>query len=84
MHLTSALNFLEKNTQTLLIVIITLELLNSLLGNFNAALDSHQHAFDIRLKLFGGDHVCTAHIFLSLITTQFSPTNADSFFTAHI
>ena len=46
------------------------------LGNFNAALDSKQHALDIRLKLFGRDHACTAFSFLSLLPTRFSLTNA--------
>ena len=43
-----------------------------LLGNFDAALDSKQHALDIHLKLFGEDHACTADSYLSLSTTQFS------------
>ena len=42
------------------------------LGNFNAALDSEQHALDIRLKLFGEDHPCTADSYLSLSMTHIS------------
>ena len=42
------------------------------LGNFNAALASKQHALDIRLKLFGEDHPCTADSYLSLSMTQIS------------
>ena len=70
MHLTSALNCLEKNTQTLLIVIIALELLNISLGNFNAALYSKQHTLDIHLKLFGEEHADTANSYHSLGITQ--------------
>ena len=32
------------------------------LGDFNAALDSKQHALDIRRKLFRKEHACTAVI----------------------
>ena len=86
MHLTSAVICLEKNTQTLLIVNIALAVTQHSLKDFNAALDSKQHALDIRLKLFGGDHACTASSFLSHISTQFSLTNdaLDYFFTALI
>ena len=41
-----------------------------LLGNFNAALDSEQHALDIRLKLFGEKHAHTARSYNIPGTTQ--------------
>ena len=41
------------------------------LGNFDAALDSIQHALDIRLKLFGEDHPRTADSYLILSTLHF-------------
>ena len=49
MHLTSAVNCWEKNTQTLLIVNIALAVTQHSLRDFNAALDSKEHALDIRL-----------------------------------
>ena len=44
-------------------------------GNFNAALDSKQHALDIRLKLFGEEHASTANSYHNLGTTQHSLGN---------
>ena len=45
------------------------------LGYFNAALDSEQHALDIRLKLFGEEHAVTANSYHSLGATQHSLGN---------
>ena len=43
---------------------------NILLETFKAALGSNQHALDIRLKLFGGDHADTAKSYHNLGSTQ--------------
>ena len=40
------------------------------LGDFKAALQSHQRALDIRVKLFGEDHQSTADCYYSLGITQ--------------
>ena len=45
------------------------------LGNFNAALDSIQHATDIRIKLFGEQHAVTANSYVTLGITQHSLGN---------
>ena len=41
-------------------------------GDFEAALDSEQHALEIRLKLFGEEHVSTANSYHNLGVTQHS------------
>ena len=40
------------------------------LGDFTSALQSHQHALDIRVKLFGEKHSVTAQSYYSLGVTQ--------------
>ena len=45
------------------------------IGNFNAALDSEQHALDIRLELFGEEHAHTANSYHNLGTIQHSLGN---------
>ena len=45
------------------------------LGNLDAALDSKQHALNIRLKLFGEEHANTADSYHNLGTTQHSLGN---------
>ena len=78
MHLTSALNSLEKNTQELLIVNNNLGITQHSLGNFNAALDSYEHALDIRLKLFGEEHEVTAKSYFSLGISQHALGNFEA------
>ena len=46
------------------------------LGYLNAALDSHRHALDIRLKPFGEEHVSTADSYDNLGITQPSLGNS--------
>ena len=42
-----------------------------LAGNFNAALESEQHALEIHLKLFGEEHAVTANSYHNLGITQY-------------
>ena len=73
MHLTSALNCSEKNTQTLLSDSYhNLGVTQHSLGDFNAALDSLHHALDIRFKLFGVEHASTDDSYYNLGGTQHS------------
>ena len=68
-----------KNTQALLIVIIySLGITQHSLGNFDAALNSKQHALDIRLTLFGEGHTSTADSYYDLGITQHSLGNFDA------
>ena len=69
MRLTSALNCLKKNadiTESYYSLAVT----HLSLGNFDAALDSKQHALDIRLKLFGEQHAVTAKSYYSFGATH--------------
>ena len=72
MHLASALNCLGKKHASTAYSYYSLGITQHSLGNFDAALDSKQHALDIGLKQFGEDHAFTADSYLSLSTTQFS------------
>ena len=71
MQLTFALNCLEKNTHPTNSY-HSLGITQHSLRDFNAALDSKQHALNIRLKLFGENHASTADSYLSLNMTQLS------------
>ena len=63
-------NYLEKSTHKQLIVTIHLGTTQYQLGDYTSALQSHQHALDVRRKLFGEEHAATADSFHSLGVTQ--------------
>ena len=63
-------NCLEKNMHTLLIVTIHSGSRKNYLRDFTLALQSHQHALDVKRKLFREEHANTADSYHSLGITQ--------------
>ena len=53
------------------------------MGDFTLALRSHQHALDIRLKLFGEDHASTADCHCSMGNTQCEVNDDTSALQSH-